>query len=153
MAWWQDLLDSAGAVGVLVLLAVGLLFLRRTLLGRAGGTFECSVRLQAPRQAGAAAAARGWTLGLGRYTNSSLEWFRVFSLSRHPKYVFSRSLTVLNRRRPTGPEAFSLYGGHVVVGVQLSSGQAIELAMSESSLTGFLAWVEAAPPVPDRIFE
>jgi hypothetical protein len=152
MVLW-DLLDSAGALAVLAMLAFGLLFVRRSLLGRSGGTFECSVRLNPVTSTNPAATARGWTLGLGRYTDTSLEWFRIFSFSPQPKYVFGRSLTVVNRRRPGGAEAFALYGGHLVVTVQLPTGQPVELAMSEGSLTGFLAWLEAAPPVPDRIFE
>lgn len=153
MTWWQDILDSFGLLGVVALLAFCLLFVRRRLLGRSGGTFECSVRMRLPEQPGAAAAARGWTLGIGRYRDTTVEWFRVFSFSLRPKHTFDRSLSVLKRRTPAGAEAFALYGGHVVVAVKLQSGRTIELAMSDSALTGFLAWVEAAPPVPDRIFD
>jgi hypothetical protein len=153
MAWWQDLLDSAGLFAGLAVFGFGYLFLRRRLLCRSSGTFECSVRMQRPRQSNAAAAARGWTLGLARYRDTTIEWFRIFSFSPHPKYVFDRSLTVVARRRPAGPEAFTLFGGHIVVALQLQSGRPVEFAMSESALTGFLAWVEAAPPVPDHVFE
>jgi Protein of unknown function (DUF2550) len=153
MAWWQEVLDGAGLFGLVALLSCGLLFLRRRLLGKSSGAFECSLRVQPPTRPSAASGARGWTLGLGRYRDTSVEWFRIFSFSPHPKYVFDRSLTVLSSRQPTRTEALSLYGGHVVVAVRLHSGQPVELAMSASALTGFLAWVEAAPPVPDRIFE
>jgi hypothetical protein len=153
MVGWQSFLDGFGLLGVVALLAFGVLFVRRRRLGSPSGTVECSVRMQVPTQAGAAAAARGWTLGLGRYSDSTLEWFRIFSFSPRPKYTFDRSLTILKRRTPAGAEAFALYGGHIVVAVKLQSGRTIELAMSESALTGFLAWVEAAPPVHDRIFE
>ena len=153
MPWWQSLLDGLGLVGALAALALVFLFVRRRLLSRPGGTFECSVRMQPPAKASAAASARGWTLGLGRYCDSDLELFRIFSFSLRPKYTFSRELTVLTRRKPQGAEAFSLYGGHVVVAARLDSGRTIELAMSESALTGFMAWTEAAPPRPDRIFE
>lgn len=152
MSWWQDLLDSFGLVVFVALLALALLFVRRRLLGRSSGTFECSLTVR-PRREGAANAARGWTLGLGRYRDTSLEWFRIFSFSLRPKYTFDRSMTVLKRRRPVGAEAFAMYGGSVVIAVELESGRAIELAMSDSALTGFLAWVEAAPPAHDRIFE
>lgn len=153
MTWWQDLLDSGALVGVVAVLAFSVLVLRRRLLGQSSGTFECSLRMRPPTQTAATAAAGGWTLGLGRYRDTTVEWFRIFSFSPHPKYVFDRSMTLLSRRQPAGAEAFTLYGGHVVVAVRLSSGQPVELAMSDSALTGFLAWVEAAPPVPDRIFE
>ena len=153
MAWWQDLLEVLGLLGLLAILALVFLFVRRRLLSRSGGTFECSVRLEPPSRATAAASSRGWTLGLARYSDSHLEWFRIFSFSVRPKYTFSRAMTVLSRRTPHGAEAFSLYGGHVVVAALLDSGRKIELAMSDSDLTGFLAWTEAAPPYPDRVFE
>lgn len=153
MAWWPSLLDGVGLLGALVVAAFAFLFVRRRLLSRSGGTFECSVRMQPPRKATAAASARGWTLGMGRYTDTHLDWFRIFSFSPRPKHTFSRGLTVLTRRKPQGAEAFSLYGGHVVVAARLDSGRNIELAMSESALTGFLAWTKAPPPRHDRIFE
>ncbi len=153
MAWWQELLDGVGLVGMLAALAFAFLFARRRLLSRSGGTFECSIRMHPPSKATAAAAARGWTLGLARYSDTKVEWFRIFSFSWRPKLTFARELTVLSRRDPHGAEAFSLYGGHVVVAVRLDSGRTIELAMSHSALTGFLAWTEAAPPRHDRIFE
>jgi hypothetical protein len=153
MAWWQGLLDGVGVVVLLAGVALAFLFVRRRVLSRSGGTFECSVRMRAPRKTNPGASSRGWTLGVARYSDASLEWFRIFSFSLRPKYTFPRALTVLSRRTPHGAEAFSLYGGHVVVAAQLDSGQKIELAMSDSALTGFLAWTEAAPPRPDRIFE
>src|SRR6478752_6739097 len=73
MPVWQWLLDSAGVV-LLVLLLFGLLLVvRRRVLSRHGGTFELSVR--DPEQA----PGRGWVLGLGRYREDSLDWYRIFS--------------------------------------------------------------------------
>jgi hypothetical protein len=151
MPWWEAILDSLGGVAALIAVAFILLFVRRRLLGRSGGTFECSVRMKPPSKQTAAASARGWTLGLGRYSGDSLEWFRVFSFSPRPKHVFDRSMTVLRRRTPQGAEAFSLYSGHRVIEIRLASGKQVELAMSEAALTGFLAWTEAAPPGHDRL--
>ncbi len=154
MPWWEAVLDSAGLLAVLAVLSLLFLFARRRWLSRSGGTFECSVRMKPPNNANTAAMGRGWTLGLGRYSGEDLEWFRVFSFSPRPKHVFSRPLAVLEWRTPHGAEAFALYAGHVVVAVRLSqSGSAIELGMSESALTGFLAWTEAAPPGHDRLLK
>jgi hypothetical protein len=146
MAWWEAILDSIGIVALLVVLAFIFLFGRRRWISRGGGTFECSVRMRAPSKGGGAASARGWVLGLGRYSGDQLGWFRIFSFSPRPRRSFSRTLTVIKRRTPHGAEAFSLYAGHVVVAVRLDEQRTIELAMSESALTGFLAWTEAAPP-------
>jgi len=149
MPWWADILDVIGLLAVLALTVFLFLFIRRRVLSRQGGTFECSLRKAhaAPSPTG----ARGWELGLGRYDGDSLEWFRVFSFSPRPKAVFDRSLEVVSRRKPHGAEAFSLYAGHTVIGVRLSSGASIELAMSDPALTAFLAWTEAAPPGHDRL--
>ncbi len=152
MAWWEAVLDSVGTLAALVVLSLLFLFARRRWLSRSGGTFECSLRTKPPNQANAAAMGRGWTLGLGRYSGEELEWFRVFSFSPRPRRVFKRPLTVVETRTPHSAEAFSLYAGHVVVAVRLSHPErVIELGMSESALTGFLAWTEAAPPGHDRL--
>ena len=150
MPWWEVTLDGLGVLAVAILVVFAFLILRRRWLSHWGGTFECSVRTSPPTSSSAAATARGWALGLGRYAGSQLEWFRVFSLSPRPQHVFPRTLSVSRPRKPHGAEAFSLYAGHVVVDVQLEDGRKIELAMSESALTGFLAWTEAAPPGPER---
>jgi hypothetical protein len=140
MPVWQELLDAAGIMLVL-LLSYGLaLVVRRRLLSRHGGTFELSYRVRSER------AGRGWLLGLGRYSGSDLEWFRIFSLSLRPKRSWSRAtLTYTGRREPQGAEQMSLYPEHLVVQCTTPSGQ-LELAMAPRSLMGFQSWLESAPP-------
>jgi hypothetical protein len=144
MSWWEAVLDSVGILGILAALALAFLFGRRRWLSRSGGTFECSVRMHRPK--GSLQTARGWTLGLGRYDDDVLSWFRIFSFSPRPKHVFDRSIVVHDQRQPHGAEAFSLYSGHLVVGAELADGRDVELAMTPGALTGLLAWLEAAPP-------
>jgi hypothetical protein len=140
MPVWQWLLDSAGAVLLVVLLFGILLVLRRRVLSRHGGTFELSVR--DPTQP----SGRGWVLGLGRYREDSLEWFRIFSPLPVPKRSWRRNdLTLVSQRIPEGSEEYSLYAGSVVVVCSTPRGEA-ELAMSPSSLTGLQSWLEAGPP-------
>jgi hypothetical protein len=140
MPLWQLLLDAAGAVLVLVLLYGLALVVRRRLLSRHGGTFELSYRVRSER------AGRGWLLGLGRYSGDDLEWFRIFSLAPRPKRAWERSaLSYVGRRDPEGTERLSLYPEHTVVQVASAEGD-MELAMAPSSLMGFQAWLEAAPP-------
>lgn len=150
MPGWAEILDAVGLLAVIAAAIFVFLFVRRRVLSRQGGTFECSLRTKAPTKT-SATGARGWELGLGRYDGESLEWFRVFSFSPRPKAVFDRSLEVLSRRTPHGAEAFSLYAGHTVVAVRLNSESTVELAMSDRALTAFLAWTEAAPPGHDRL--
>jgi hypothetical protein len=143
MSGWQLLLDSAGVVLLLVICYGLLLVVRRRVLSRGGGTFELSVRVR-PSEAG-----RGWVLGLGRYRDERLEWFRIFSPSPRPRRSWRRSqLEIISQRKPSGPESFALYGGHLVIECRTPGGH-VELAMSPSALTGFSSWLESGPPGAD----
>lgn len=143
MPLWQTLIDSAGVVLLLVLFYGLLLVLRRRAIARNGGTFELSVRVRS------SVAGRGWVLGIGRYRGEHLEWFRIFSPAPRPRIRWARTdLTIVGQRDPEGPEAFALYGGHRIIECTTRSGR-VELAMSVSALTGFSAWLEAAPPGTD----
>jgi hypothetical protein len=143
MSGWQGLLDSAG-VALLIVICYGLLLVvRRRVLSRHGGTFELSVRVRSSQ------AGRGWVLGLGRYRDETLEWFRIFSPSPRPRRTWRRvDLEITGQREPTGPESFALYGGHVIVECSTPPGP-VELAMSPSALTGFSSWLESGPPGAD----
>ena len=113
---------------------------RRRWLSRSGGAIELSFRLK-PRSQG-----RGWVLGVGRFVGDELQWFRVFSLSPRPRRTLSRiDLVVKSRRPPGGAEAFSLLKGAEVVQLTSATGP-VEIAMDSSTMTGFLAWLEARPP-------
>jgi hypothetical protein len=144
IAGWALLLVLA----VAVIAAVGLAS-RRILLGRTGGTVECSLR---------ASEAAVWRLGLAAYHPDQLHWYSAFGLRLRPNEVFDRrSLSVLTRRPAAQAEAVSIGAGTVVVECQagrdfadLSDTTAVprtvELAMSQEALTGFLAWLESAAP-------
>ena len=140
MPVWQWLADVAGSFLVLLLLYVAALVLRRRWISRHGGTFEFSIRVRSAR------AGRGWLLGVGRYSGGELAWFRIFSLAPLPRFVYHRSeLEYVGRRDAEGVEAYSLYSGHIVVTCRTPEGLQ-EMAMSPGALTGFLAWLESAPP-------
>lgn len=137
---WLLALDVLGVLLVLLLCAGVGLVVRRRVIARDGGTFELS------RRRPEAPSGHGWVLGLGRYTGDSLEWFRIFSLSPRPKVVWRRDeINYEGRRAPVGPEELSLYADHVVVECVTPQGR-MELAMTESSVTGFQSWVESGPP-------
>ncbi|MDT3398266.1 DUF2550 domain-containing protein [Streptomyces sp. B1866] len=140
--------------GVAVALVVlGLFFfgLRRRLLQRSGGTFDCSLRWAAERYAtgtdtGAEPSGKGWAYGVARYSGDRIEWFRVFSYAPRPRRVLERdAIEVRERRTPKGEEELALLSDAVVLACS-HRGSTLELAMSEDALTGFLAWLEAAPP-------
>lgn len=133
-------LDIVAGLALVAGLVLAALALRRRLLLRGGGTIDCSMRLSRGR------GGMGWALGVGRYTDDELQWFRVFSFAPRPRRVLRRrTLAVRNRRRPSGSEAFALAAGVVVVECDSADGP-VDLAMSEPALTGFLSWLESAPP-------
>lgn len=140
MAWWLVLLDTVGALLLLVLVLGVVLVVRRRVLARHGGTFELSVRdPHHPR-------GRGWSLGLGRYRDDHLEWFRIFSPLPRPRRTWHRNdLTLVSQRATDHDEEYSLYSGHLVVECSTPAGE-VELAMSPQSLTGLQSWLEAGPP-------
>lgn len=144
MTWWEWLLDL---VGVLLLLVIGYgvcLMVRRRVIARHGGTFELSYRVRATKP------GRGWLLGVGRYSGSTLEWFRVFSLAPVPKRTWDRTgLVYAASRVPQGGEELALYPDHLVVECRTLDGALVELAMAPQSLIGFQAWLESRHPGTD----
>ena len=133
-------LEVAGGLLLLCVLALGVLAARRWVLQRSGGTIELSLRLRPLRD------GRGWVLGVGRFQGDDLRWYRVFSLAPWPRRTLSRrDLSVLRSRQPAGGETLALLDG-VVVMECTSTGGPVDLAMDPSAVTGFLAWLEAQPP-------
>ena len=138
--------DAAGVFAAFLLLVVlaGIgIALRRVVLERGGGTVECGLRRKA-----ADGSWQAWRLGVARYQRDELRWHQIFGVLLRPDVVLARrSLVVATRRRPDAAETVSL-GAEAVI-VECREGplaQPVELAMGEDALTGFLAWLEAAPP-------
>jgi hypothetical protein len=122
---------------VLVLVASGIAA-RRFLLARRGGTVDCALRQPAGQGR--------WRMGVASYRRDQLCWYHLFGVLLTPQAVLERRRLSIVSRRPPGPdEAASLGPGQLVVECAVG-GERVELAMSEAALTGFLAWLEAAPP-------
>ncbi|MEV0219478.1 DUF2550 domain-containing protein [Streptomyces sp. NPDC050704] len=137
-------LTVCGSVIVLVALALLVFHLRRRLIQRSGGTFDCSLRWNAPEKSDT--SGKGWGYGIARYNGDRIEWFRIFSYAHRPRRVLERSsIEVMGRRAPDGDEELALLSDDTVLAC-VHRGTRLELAMSEDALTGFLAWLEAAPP-------
>jgi hypothetical protein len=117
--------------------------MRRHLLRRSGGTFDCAVRSTAGAFPGDAA---GWSFAIGRYRDLTVELYRVFSYSPRPRTSLARrGFDVTGRRAAVGEETRTLLPGWSVLECE-AGGDPVELAMSPESMMAFLAWVEAAPP-------
>jgi hypothetical protein len=129
------------AIGILVVLAaVAALFVRRALVMRAGGTIRLHLRLSTMLD------GRGWSPGYARFAGDELRWYRMFSVAIRPKRVLSRRGMVVERRRlPQGQERLVLPADWVILRC-LSRHAPLEIAMARSTVTGFLSWLEAAPP-------
>jgi hypothetical protein len=133
-------LEDLGLVLLFLLAVLAALFVRRALVTRSGGIIRLGVRVSTMLD------GRGWSPGFGRFVDDELRWYRMFSLAIRPKRVLSRRGLVVERRRlPEGQESFSMPADWIIL--RCTSHQApIEIAMAQSTLTGFLSWLEAAPP-------
>jgi len=136
-------LDAAwlfAAFLIVVVLTAVALAARRFWLERGGGTVECGLR----RPAGNGS----WRLGVASYQPDELYWYGALGVLLRPEEVFSRRTLAVVSRRPSGPaEAATLGPDRIVIEARVGeSGERVELAMAEQALTGFLAWLEAAPP-------
>jgi hypothetical protein len=136
----MEILEWIG-VGILVLLAaLGILFGRRALVARGGGTVELYLRLSTIVE------GRGWSPGFARFAREELRWYRMFSFAVRPRRVLARrGLAVVDRRGPAAGELLMLPEDWVIL--RCTSYRApVEIAMAPSTVTGFLSWLEAAPP-------
>ncbi|WP_344318429.1 DUF2550 domain-containing protein, partial [Acrocarpospora pleiomorpha] len=88
-----------------------------------------------------------WQMGVCRYQDNELEWFRLMSLSVVPKHKFTRSsLELLGRRHPTEDELVRVQPGVVIVELQYE-GSTFMLAMNFDSYAGLSSWLVAGPVI------
>jgi hypothetical protein len=133
---------------ILVLLAVVIVTLvlllgRRVRLVRAGGVIV-ALRTRVDD------TGKGWHLGIARYHGDEFAWFRALSLKSGPNRVIRReALEIVDRRDPDRAETPNMPAGSRVLQFRGAHGerdQQVEIAMGPDALTGFLSWLESAPP-------
>jgi Protein of unknown function (DUF2550) len=90
--------------------------------------------------------SRRWAVGVAWYASDALLWYRAVSLSVRPQQRLCRSEVRIEGRRPAGRDDLALPPDVVVVSCATAAGPR-ELAMDPATVTGFLSWVESAPPV------
>jgi hypothetical protein len=135
-------LEIAGICVAALLALLFAIFLRRRLLMAGGGTIRLHVRVTTMVR------GRGWSVGVGRFVGDELRFYRIFTFSIRPKLVLNRrTLTVGARRLPEGPERLNLPGDWVILACTTPT-EPVEIAMAESTVTGFSSWLEAGPPGP-----
>ncbi|ASR37795.1 hypothetical protein BAY61_25460 [Prauserella marina] len=126
---------------LLVLLAVALWYSLRWVQMRKHGGVSVALRWQPDKE------RSGWHLGIGRYQGEEFVWYRVWSLRTGPDRVFRReNLEIADRREPIGTESYAVPAGSTVLRCESDRQEAIEIAMGPGALTGFLSWLESAPP-------
>ena len=124
-------------LAVLVVALVAAFLLRRRFL--LSGLGAVTMWLRAP-------GAPRWAVGVAWYSGNDLLWYRALSLSVRPNRRLCRSeFRVDARRRPTAAD-LSLPHETVILTCRTGAGPQ-ELAMDSSTVTGFLSWIESAPPV------
>jgi hypothetical protein len=124
-------------LGVLVVvLAVAFLLRRRFLLSGLGAVTMWLRPVRSPR----------WLVGVAWYGGDMLLWYRGISLAVRPQERFCRSELRVESRRSPGRDELALPSDVVVLTIATSEGPR-ELAMDSSTVTGFLSWVESAPPL------
>lgn len=140
----------ATALGILLLalcLCLGYLAFRRVRLMRGGGV-DLSLRRRPVGVSRFASrdASAGWHAGVARYHGDQLSWYRLTSFRPGSSLSLHRSeLEILDRRAPADAETYVMPLTSAVLHCR-SQGADVELAMTPGVLTGFLAWLEAAPP-------
>jgi Protein of unknown function (DUF2550) len=146
---------GAGILLLLGCLCLGYLAFRRVRLMRGGGVDVCLKRLGSGRPGPGRRpvrvsrdAAAGWHFGVGRYQGNEFAWYRLTSLRPGATTVLDRSgVEILERRHPVAGEAYALPQAASVLRCRMGERE-IELAMTPGVLTGFLSWLESAPPGP-----
>ncbi|WP_125609935.1 DUF2550 domain-containing protein [Specibacter cremeus] len=128
---------AIAACFLLVILSLCLFGVRRFQLRRALGTVDASICL----------ANRRWRMGVCRYQESELEWFRLLSLSPRPRVRMQRSAIVLvGRRKPTEEERTQVQPDTVIVTLEFQ-GREILMAMKFDAYAGLSSWLEAGPVI------
>ena len=134
------ILEFVGICVVALLVLLFAIFFRRRLLMFGGGTIRLQVRISTR------VPGRGWSAGIGQFVGDELRYHRMFSFAIRPKCVLDRcSVSVTQARLPEGPERLNMPGHWIIL--RCTNGSAdLEIAMAESTVTGFLSWLEAGPP-------
>jgi hypothetical protein len=89
--------------------------------------------------------SRRWSVGVAWYGGDMLLWYRGLSLAVRPQERFNRSELQVESQRSPGRDDLALPSDVVVLTITMPEGPR-ELAMDSSTVTGFLSWVESAPP-------
>lgn len=123
--------------GLLVVVVAVVFLLRRRFLLSGLGAVTMWLRVS---------GASRWSVGVAWYGGDALLWYRALSLSVRPQHRLGRSEFHVTGQRRADRGDLALPDDVVVLSCSTAEGPR-ELAMDPSTVTGFLSWVESAPPV------
>ncbi|GAA4060207.1 DUF2550 domain-containing protein [Nonomuraea soli] len=109
-----------------VLLLAAFLVFRAIMLAR--GTLPCRLQVK----------GHGWRRGVARYAAGELHWTPLLGVRLRPRHAIARRGLVVSGRRQLDDGLWAIDC--------VSDRAEVSLAMSHDALTGFLAWLESAPP-------
>jgi hypothetical protein len=121
--------------GLVLTVVVAFLLRRRFLLSGLGAVTVWLRPAGTPR----------WSVGVAWYGGDVLLWYRALSLSVRPQERLCRSELRVESRRGPDRDDVALPPDVVVLAIATAEGER-ELAMDPSTVTGFLSWMESAPP-------
>ena len=118
-----------------MVLVVAFLIRRRFLLSGLGAVTMWLRPVSSPR----------WSVGVAWYGGDVLLWYRGLSFAVRPHERLSRADMRVESRRSPARDDLALPSDVVVLAIATPEGPR-ELAMDTSTVTGFLSWMESAPP-------
>lgn len=128
------------AVLIALVMAVIVIAVRRSVLIRSGSV-DVSWRFDLAPGGGS------WVLGQARFCEDHFLLYRALSPLPGPARRLRRDQLTLGDRRPAeGTEPDLLPAGSVIVRCTYGR-RPVEIAVSESTLTGLRSWLESVPPV------
>ncbi|WP_106849451.1 DUF2550 domain-containing protein [Blastococcus sp. Marseille-P5729] len=126
-------------VAAVLVLAVGVFLYRRRRILVLRGAIGMSVH----RGRG---LRGGWALGVARYADEHLEWFRLTSFRAGPSLRIARRDTqIREREEPSEGDSLWMPPDAIVLHLSTSAGPQL-VAVPKSALPGLLSWWESAPP-------
>ena len=121
-----------------VIVVLGLVFIRRRLIARGKPLTVCALREPGDDK---------WRFGLVRYGTTGLEWFKLTGVSLCPARRWERTLLDFGASQllPVGERPEILIGGALRVDCSYR-GEHFELALARAPYTALRSWLEASPP-------
>ena len=122
-----------------VVAAIGIFIFRRRRILILRGAIEMSVHC-------GRGVRGGWVLGVARFSDEHLEWYRLTSYRAGPSLRISRRDTVITERQePSVNDAVWMPPDAIVLCLQTPEGDRM-VAVPKSALPGLMSWWESAPP-------